>query len=346
MTIAQGQKIALARATLADRAKVHAWLSASDLTSQVMGPPLFPERRVPNFEEFCDLYPPFHFDGTRAFDGRGFMIRVDGDDVGFLNHGPINLFKDVVELDLWLASGKVARRGYGSDAVQTACNWLQQQYGVNRFLMRPSRRNVHALRALRRAGFRETDLDAAEVISKLGLPRGHYADEVLLFRILDLPPATLDVQPGRTYVFIDSEFTSLTEPRLISFGAVATDATAFYCELSGFPQEHCSEFVRDTVLPLLDGDAVPHPVASQSFAQWLAARCATAPAVVVSDSGFDRWAMADLFGREDLPAGVRWVRVPVAYEQLDEVARGLGLRRHHALDDARALRHAVINGGR
>jgi hypothetical protein len=35
--------------------------------------------------------------------------------------------------------------------------------------------------------------------------------------------------------------------------------------------------------------------------------------------------------------------VPIAYESLDEVALSLGLRRHHALDDARALRHAVLH---
>lgn len=322
------------------------WMARSDLTPQTMGPPVFLDQTIPTYEAFCEHYLPHYFDGTRPFDGRGFLIRADGGDVGFLTHGPIKLFKDVTELDLWLASRKMVGKGFGSDVLQTACDWLQAQFGVNRFLTRPSRRNVHALRAMRRAGFRESDLDAREVIEKLELPRGTYSDEVLMFRILDLPGTELEVLPNRTYVFIDSEFTNLTEPRLISIGAVATDATAFYCELSGYPEEHCSEFVRGTVLPLLDGDAVPHPVAAQSFAQWLAARSATTTAVLVSDSGFDRWALTDLFGREDLPPGVQWMRVPIAYEQLDDVARSLGLRRHHALDDARSLRYAVLNGQR
>ena len=35
----------------------------------------------------------------------------------------------------------------GSVAVNIlACTWLQSSYGVNRFLLRPSRRNVRALR--------------------------------------------------------------------------------------------------------------------------------------------------------------------------------------------------------
>jgi hypothetical protein len=52
--------------------------------------------------------------------------------------------------------------------------------------------------------------------------------------------------------------------------------------------------------------------------------------------------MADLLGREDLPPNCGWLRVPIHYEQLDAAVAGLGLRRHHALDDARALRHTIL----
>ena len=62
----------------------------------------------------------------------------------------------------------------------------------------------------------------------------------------------------------------------------------------------------------------------------------------MSDSGFDRWALAELFGGETLPYGAQWQRVAVAYEALDDKVAELGLRRHHALDDARALRHILI----
>jgi hypothetical protein len=256
------------------------------------------------------------------------------------------LLKDVVELDLWLTGRRHSGHGLGSEALQLACGWLQASFGVNRFLVRPSRRNVHALRAMRRAGFRETDLDRAAVIAKLGLASGVYRDEVLLFRSLPLPSTLLRPEPARTYVFIDSEFSSLVEPRLISIGAVAADASAFYCELSDWPAETASPFVRSTVLPLLDGAAVPHPVAADLFLRWLHERGAQNGAesgvTLISDSGFDRWALADLLGREDLPEGCEWLRLPIAYEQLDEAAARLHLRRHHALDDARALRHIVL----
>jgi diamine N-acetyltransferase len=342
MIVATGSKVALRHAEPHDRERAYEWYARSDLTSSFLGPPLYPDRPVPGFEAFCDVYEPFYFDGTRPFDGRALMIQADGADIGFLGHGPIGLLRDVVELNLWLASRSLCGRGRGAEALTLTCTWMQATFGIDRFLMRPSRRNVHALRAIRRAGFRETDLPAAQVIKQLQLPAGDYIDEVLLFRALPPPSARLRAQPDRIYAFIDSEFTSLVEPCLISLGAVATDGANFYCELSDWPRSSCSEFVRSTVIPLLDGDAVPHPVAAESFLRWLEERAAQAPVTLISDSGFDRWAMADLLGREDLPAGCEWLRVPVHYEQLDSTVEGMGLRRHHALDDARALRQIIL----
>jgi RimJ/RimL family protein N-acetyltransferase len=341
--VASCSKAALRRAEPGDRARAYAWLAQSDLTARSFGAPLYFDRPAPSLGSFGETYLPHYFDGTRPFDGRLFMIRAGDAEVGCIAHHEVNLSRDVVELDLWLAEQRFCGRGYGSEAIDLLCAWLQDSLGVNRFMLRTSRRNVRALRAMRRAGFRETDLPNADVIEKLSLNRGHYNDELLLFRFLPLPRAELTVESNRVYVFVDSEFTNLYDPRLISVGAVATDSTSFYCELNDWPREHCSEFVERTVLPLLDGDAVPHPMAADAFSAWIEEKINRAPTTIVSDSGFDRWALSDLLGREDLPAGTEWLRVPIAYESLDEVALSLGLRRHHALDDARALRHAVLH---
>lgn len=342
MTIASGSRVSIRRARLADRPRVYEWLVQSDLTPNVFGP-LFPERDAPTLEQFSSEYVNSYFDGTRPYSGRMFIIALGTDEVGCVSHGRIDLLNDVVELDIWLAERQLTGRGVGSDALVLLADWLQANYGVNRFLVRPSRRNVRALRAMRRAGFRETDLPAADVIAKLHLPKGAYADEVLLFRILPVPPATLTRDERRIYVFVDSEFTNLWKPELISIGAVATDATAFYAELRGWSPERSSDFVRQVVMPLLDGDAVPHEVAAEAFSAWLDERTGRAPTTIISDSGYDRWALAELLGREDLPAGVEWKRVAVAYDEMDAATRNLSLRRHHALDDARALRHLLLN---
>lgn len=342
MTVAVGARVSLRRARLLDRPRVHEWLAQSDLTVNLMGAPLYPDQAPPTLEEFSAEYVNSYFDGTRPYAGRMFIIVDNGDEVGAISHGPIDLGNDVVELNIWLAERRLASRGLGSDAIVLLADWLQANYGVNRFLVRPSRRNVRALRAMRRAGFRETDLSAPEVIETLQLPKGNYTDEVLLFRILPVPPPSLMPDPNRLYVFIDSEFTSLQEPQLISIGAVATDSTAFYCEVNGWSQERSSDFVKQIVVPLLDGDAVPLAMAAEAFAAWLDERAGRAPTTIISDSGYDRWALAELLGREDLPSGIEWKRVPIAYEALDDATKQMNLRRHHALDDARALRQLVM----
>jgi diamine N-acetyltransferase len=343
MTIASGSRVSLRRARLLDRPRVYEWLTQSDLTQNLMGGMLFPDYPVPTLAEFAAEYVNAYFEGTRPYSGRMFIITSEGDEIGCVSHGPIDLLNDVVELDIWLSERRVTGRGCGSESLVLLADWLQQNYGVNRFLVRPSRRNVRALRAMRRAGFRETDLPAAEVIDKLQLPKGHYADEVLLFRILPVPPATLNPESRRTYVFLDSEFTSFAAPELISVGAVATDSTAFYAEVRGWNPERTTDFVKQVVMPLLDGDAVPMTMAAEAFTSWLDERAGRAPTTIISDSGFDRWALAELLGREDLPAGIEWKRVAISYEELDDATRQLSLRRHHALDDARALRHLVMH---
>ncbi len=342
MTPINAQKVTLKRAHAADRARVYEWLIGSDLTVNMMGGAMYPDRPIPSVEIFTTRYPELFFDGRRPFAGRMFIINARGEDIGCVSHGPIDVLNDVVELDIWLSERRLAGHGYGSEALVALCDWLQENYGVNRFLVRPSRRNVKALRAMRRAGFRETDLPAAQIVAKLALPAGEYADELLLFRILPAPSGLFRPDPAQTYVFIDSEFTNLTAPQLISVGAVATDSTAFYAELEGWDPRTASPFVNDTVLPLLDGDAVPMAMGAEALTEWLGERARRMSTTIISDSGFDRWALAELFGSENLPANVRWQRVPVAYEALDEATQRLNLRRHHALDDARALRHLVL----
>jgi len=353
--LVRGLRVGLRRARPEDAPRAWRWLAQSDLTPRRLGPPLFPDHPPPSYAAFCNDFAPHFFDGTAPYDGRGFMVRclVQDRDVGFIAHERLDVLNDVACLDLWLADTLVAGRGYGSEAIGLLCQWLQAQRGVNRFLLRPSRRNVRALRAMRRAGFRETDLPATQVLDKLELPRGEYADEVLLFRFLPLPSQRLQPDARRCHVYVDSEFTRLVQPQLLSVAAVADDGAEFYAEIAdtldesaGGPlSDRCSDFVRRIVLPLLEGGAQPRSEVARRFGEWLAQRALVGPVTVVTDSGFDRWALADLMQQEDLPPGVDWLRVPIAYETLDETAGRLALRRHHALDDARALRKAVLEDG-
>jgi diamine N-acetyltransferase len=342
MTIASGPKIALRRARPQDIARAHRWLAESDLTSNSMGPPWFAERPVPTPEQFLVRFPQHYFDGTRPFEGRALVLSSAAVELGILVWRRIDLMRDLVELDIWLAATEYCRQGIATEALDLACTWLQSSYGVNRFLSRPSRRNVRALRCARHAGFRETDFETADVLGRLGLDASPYRDPVLLFRIL---PVTWPLPVSRErelWVFIDSEFSSLEAPALLSFGAATDDGHTFYAELEQRRPVAYSAFVERTVLPLMESLPEPRERAAEQFLLWLQQRADGRAVRLISDSGFDRWALSELLHTEDPPDGAVWQRAPVAYAELDRLSDELRLRRHHALDDALALRCAVL----
>ena len=108
---------------------------------------MFPDRPIPSPEQFSHSYPRHFYEGTRPYAGRMYVITAESEEIGCISHGAIDVLNDVVELDIWLAERRVAGHGYGSESLVVLCDWLQVNYGVNRFLARPSRRNVKALRA-------------------------------------------------------------------------------------------------------------------------------------------------------------------------------------------------------
>jgi hypothetical protein len=65
-------------------------------------------------------------------------------------------------------------------------------------------------------------------------------------------------------VFLDTEFTDFVRPELISIALVAEDGREFYAERTDYRHDDCSDFVRETVLPLL-GRVVPPLGGTRSF---------------------------------------------------------------------------------
>jgi hypothetical protein len=61
-------------------------------------------------------------------------------------------------------------------------------------------------------------------------------------------------------IFLDTEFTDFFRPQLISIGMVADSGEEFYAEIP-YPDSECSDFVRETVIPLLG--RFPHAICSK-----------------------------------------------------------------------------------
>jgi hypothetical protein len=158
-------------------------------------------------------------------------------------------------------------------------------------------------------------------------------------------------------IFFDCEFHDLAKPKLISIGLVSEDSRTFYAELSDtYEIDECSEFVKEIVLPLLDGGEAlmtRHQLRGQ-LKDWL--ESFAEPVTLATDSlGFDWPRIQELFpttkswpaNLERFPAllNMNYLRDVEKFEPAVELAFEAGLRRHHALDDAKANREACIAAG-
>ena len=143
----------------------------------MMGPPDYPDHPVPDWDAFCADYVPHYFDDSDPLSGRCFIIVAEGQDVGVVCHNVIDQRRRLTELDIWLRSEADCGKGYGSNALRLCWDHLHESYGVEEFILRPSKRNRRAIAAYRRAGFELLPLTPAEQHVAYG--DGDYADTVV-----------------------------------------------------------------------------------------------------------------------------------------------------------------------
>lgn len=159
-------------------------------------------------------------------------------------------------------------------------------------------------------------------------------------------------------VFFDTEFTTLdlgkSLPELISIGCVATNGQEFYAELSDTWQiNNCSQFVTDSVLPLLEGGEylMTQKQCASSLKKWFEEL--TNPLINLRSDApdFDWPLIREIFethncwpnnlNREcqgiSFPSPIKQQRFESALNTYWKSNRS---RRHHALNDARGLAKA------
>lgn len=86
----KGKRICLNPATQADKRKIFEWLTQSNLSKEMMGPPNYPDAKIPSWEEFDQDYEEHYFDHSAPLKGRCFIIIEQGNEVGQVNYNAIN----------------------------------------------------------------------------------------------------------------------------------------------------------------------------------------------------------------------------------------------------------------
>jgi len=158
----KGNTVVLQQSNPHDKRTIYEWLiqwpsSASDCC-------------LPSWREFCDDYRDFFFDGSQAHIGRCYLIVVDNAPVGQINYHTLYSDCKHTELDIWMKNEDSCSKGYGSDALNTLCNYLFQESGIKEFIIRPSSQNQRAIRAYKKSGFQKIPCSLEEQASKYGAP--------------------------------------------------------------------------------------------------------------------------------------------------------------------------------
>ncbi len=163
-------RVTLRQAIPSDRRWIYESMIAEPLWATMMGGETTPEAAPPDYEEFCDDYRDYFFDGSRPELGRCFVIEADGEAVGQINHDRLEPRRGRMELDIWMRSEVSCGLGNGPRAIDLLCRLLEEELGAREFLLEPDERNGRAVRAYEKAGFRPVAVPRAEVDRLFGPP--------------------------------------------------------------------------------------------------------------------------------------------------------------------------------
>lgn len=156
-------------------------------------------------------------------------------------------------------------------------------------------------------------------------------------------------------IFFDTEFTDLCiDSRLISIGLVSEDGErSFYAELSDtYELADVGDFARESVLPRLEKSRAIFLTMSEVRTRlWIWINGFGEPVTLITDSLAWDWPwIQKIFCErnvwpENLDRNPEILRQETEFNLALERAFAGGLRRHHALDDAKANRLAWLDTG-
>ncbi len=153
---------------MTDRRQIYEALARSELTDILLGHPSQNYTPLLSYKTFIDDYKEHFFDDTNPERGRCFVIEIDGQAIGQINYNDIERVKGRTELDIWMFAEKHCGHGYGSEALSVLCKYLQSQFNVQGFYIKPSASNPRAIRGYEKAGFQRTTLTDEEALLEYG----------------------------------------------------------------------------------------------------------------------------------------------------------------------------------
>lgn len=146
--------ITISHASLTDKRKAYESLYLSDTTPMHCGLPYYPENPVIDWEQFQEGFEDFYFQEEGREKGSVMVVEKDGKTIGYTCYACFHLHPQMAELDIWLASKSYCGKGFGTAALKETIHYLFTHLGITKFIIRPSVKNIFAIKAYEKCGFK------------------------------------------------------------------------------------------------------------------------------------------------------------------------------------------------
>lgn len=140
-------------ALIDEKRKTYEWMCLSDTAVAHMGGTEFLENPIPSWKEFQASFEDFYYTESGRKSGSVMIITNEGKEIGCTCYACFHLQKRIAELDIWLKSESECGKGIGTQALKDTIEYLNKELGVTNFLIRPSEKNVRAIKSYQKAGF-------------------------------------------------------------------------------------------------------------------------------------------------------------------------------------------------
>jgi ribosomal-protein-alanine N-acetyltransferase len=153
----RGEKVFLKPTTSEEIPPFYAWATHPDPEVQ-----RYYGEEIPTLEEFLADYEPHFFDDSQPYRGRCYTILAEGKrPIGVVSYNGFDAKRKRVTLDIIIGNREELGRGYGSDALRTLVRHLFETFPtLETAIIAAHRQNARAIRAYRKAGFRQVEVDA------------------------------------------------------------------------------------------------------------------------------------------------------------------------------------------
>ncbi len=111
---------------------------------------------APTWEEFCEENESC-YSGNPSRNGSYILIEYKNEIIGSISYACEYLKIPYCELDIWMGSVRNTGKGLGTEAINRIIEFINSEYDIKHFLIRPWNRNINAIKAYKKCGFEENE---------------------------------------------------------------------------------------------------------------------------------------------------------------------------------------------